>query len=81
LIGKQKVVLFPTFRKNEGEGKGREAARNALSAPVWGYLFAKIICDFKGNHKSWGVWRLRFKITFFKITEKTTISHNSYGGA
>jgi hypothetical protein len=30
LIGKQKVVLFPTFKKNEGEGKGREAARNAL---------------------------------------------------
>jgi hypothetical protein len=29
-IGKKKVVLFPTFRKNEGEGKGREAARNAL---------------------------------------------------
>jgi hypothetical protein len=22
LIGKQKVVLFPTFRKNEEEGKG-----------------------------------------------------------
>jgi hypothetical protein len=22
LIGKQKLVLFPTFRKNEGEGKG-----------------------------------------------------------
>jgi hypothetical protein len=30
LIGKQKVVLFPTFRENEGEGKGRETARNAL---------------------------------------------------
>jgi hypothetical protein len=25
-----KVVLFPTFRKNEEKGKGREAARNAL---------------------------------------------------
>jgi len=23
LIGKQKVVLFPTFRKNEGEGEGK----------------------------------------------------------
>jgi len=22
LIGKQKVVLFPTFRENEGKGKG-----------------------------------------------------------
>lgn len=28
LIGKQKVVLFPTFR--EMKGKGRKAARNAL---------------------------------------------------
>jgi hypothetical protein len=30
LIGKQKIVLFPTFRKNEGKEKGREAASNAL---------------------------------------------------
>jgi len=30
LIEKQKVVLFPTFKENEGEGKGRETARNAL---------------------------------------------------
>jgi hypothetical protein len=31
LIGKQKVVLFSTFRENGWEEKGREAARNALS--------------------------------------------------
>jgi hypothetical protein len=30
LIGKQKVVLFPTFRENEEEGKERKAVRNAL---------------------------------------------------
>jgi hypothetical protein len=30
LIGKQKVVLFLTFRKNEG--KEKEAAKNALTS-------------------------------------------------
>jgi hypothetical protein len=35
LIGKQKIVLFPTFKKNEEEGNGREAARNALTNQMW----------------------------------------------
>jgi hypothetical protein len=35
LIGKQNVVLFPTFRKNEGEGKllGMLLSSKALKEP------------------------------------------------
>jgi hypothetical protein len=36
-IGKQKVILFPTFRENRWEGKGREAARNALTTVIGRY--------------------------------------------
>jgi len=36
-IGKQKVVLFSTFRKKIN-GKGREAARNALRK-TWSELY------------------------------------------
>jgi hypothetical protein len=53
-IGKQKVVLFPTFRKNEGKGKGREAARNALTSisnlVSRTFAFAQLIIAYFGKY-------------------------------